>query len=122
WEIEPGFEVLYMDVDKEGSRENILNAAFANWKNSFVMNEKWISNYNFQFYVNESEIESTTATDDASSLRYTFTFNNIYFLNREKGKTLVYDLGASFNDADGSDYRYTRLDASINYIQPTTFL
>jgi TolA-binding protein len=120
WELDPGIEVLYMDVDQEGSRENILNAGFVNWKNSFVMNDKWISNYNFQLYMNESEIDAATSDDDASSMKYTFTYNNIYFVDRTKGKTLVYDAGLSFNDADGKNYTYQRLDFAVNYILPIT--
>ncbi len=120
WELDPGVEVLYMDVDEEGSRENILNAVFINWKNSFVMNENWISNYNFQLYVNDSEIDAASSDDDASSIRYTFTYNNIYFVDRSKGKTLISDVGLLFNDADGRNYKHTRLDLALNYIQPTT--
>ncbi|MCB0349077.1 MAG: outer membrane beta-barrel protein, partial [Bdellovibrionales bacterium] len=120
WELEPGIETLYMDVDQEGSRENILNAVFLNWKNSIVMSERLISNYNFQIYVNDSKIDASTSDDDASSIKYTFTYNNIYFIDREKGKILISDLGYLINDADGKNYAHTRFDLALNYIQPIT--
>ncbi len=120
WEVEPGVESLFMDVDQEGSRENILNAGFVNWKNSIVMSDKLISNYNFQLYYNDSKIDATTSDEDATGLKYTFTYNNIYFLNREKGKIIISDVGVSMNDADGKNYSYLRFDLAINYIQPIT--
>ncbi|OQW48420.1 MAG: hypothetical protein A4S09_04380 [Proteobacteria bacterium SG_bin7] len=113
WDLTPSVEVLYMDADADGTRENLLNSGVLSIANTLVLNPERISTITATMRQDESP---TTA--DSSAFKLILATTQMKFLNVKKDQIASGDLGYSINNARGNDYYYSRLDLKGTYIAP----
>ncbi len=124
FDITPAYEVLYMDSDSNGERELLLNSVVLNLNNTMVLSEARFSSISASLRADESQItpSGTTETEkqanNPSAFKLTLGTNQIKFLDKEKKSLMSGDLGYTINNAQGSNYYYTRFDLKGTYSAP----
>ncbi len=113
WDITPGAEILYMDADNDGTRENLLNSGVLGISNTLILNPERIS----VVTANLRQDESPT-TSDSSAFKISLGTTQMKFLNKERTTIFSGDAGYTINNAQGNDYYYTRLDLKGTYMTP----
>ncbi|HEX4925722.1 MAG TPA: hypothetical protein VFV50_16635 [Bdellovibrionales bacterium] len=130
-ELTPGYEILKLDVDQSGAsksmfaalgdKENYLNSITLDWVNTRIMTDDWYTSYNLKLRSDAvgNEAGSSAAGDnDPSAFQATFTWNNMWFMNKKKTTAWVTDLGLTQNSAKGKNLAYTKLSGSASYMMP----
>jgi hypothetical protein len=113
WDITPGAEILYMDSDADGTRENLMNSGTLTIANTLMLTPERIS----IITANLRQDDSPT-TPDSTAFKFALNTTQMKFLNKEKNKIASSDLGYSVNNSQGVDYYYSRLDLKATYMQP----
>ena len=118
YSVEPGYELLNLDVNTDGKRERILDSILLNSDMSLVMGPNWVSVYKFQYRNDDSKLTITDAADDASANRYILKTTQSIFLNKKKDKASLNTFGIQWNDADGQNNNWFRFDLGTSYVMP----
>jgi tetratricopeptide (TPR) repeat protein len=115
--LKPSYELIYMNADQVGERENITSSAVLKWDNSFVMKGSWISAYGLEVRSDTSYLNSAAA-ENQSATRITLSSDQSWYLDPKKTTTFVWGLGLALNDAKGANQRYTKITTSGSYSMP----
>jgi tetratricopeptide (TPR) repeat protein len=115
-DIKPGFETLYLgQEDNSGKPKKTLQGTYLEVAPTFVMSDRWLSTYSLT-YRKDKFVQATDQAENANKI--TFKFSNLLFVNKQKTKSVLMDLGYTNNSATGSDYNFKRYDFSALYILP----
>src|SRR5690606_11395854 len=69
--VTPGYETLFMDAQKTGSRDNILNSIYGSGDFTVIMRDNWFASYTFEVRNDSFDLASQTGDNDLSSMKYT---------------------------------------------------
>ncbi|MBX9767189.1 MAG: hypothetical protein K2X47_07960, partial [Bdellovibrionales bacterium] len=112
----PAYEKLWLDVDANGTPENYINSLLFDVNNSFVMNENWFFSPILKFR------RDTGVTDvNVNATRLSLNLNNIWFFNKKKSQGIMADAGYVINNAEGTLFKFNRIDLSAIYLAPFVF-
>jgi hypothetical protein len=107
-----------MDNNQDGTRESVLSSYLGNWDNTFVMSKQWIASYIFEARLDDSQLPSSTGDTDADAMRYTLRTRHINFLDEKRKKLLQSFAGVVYNDAEGKDRLYQRIELGSTFMKP----
>jgi tetratricopeptide (TPR) repeat protein len=110
-DIEPGYEMLYLDHEAKGTKESYLNSTFINFSNTLIMHDRWFSTLALKF-----RMESSPVDDNQNSTKIAIATNNVFFLDKKKKTGVMADLGYTSNAAKGDDFIYNRIDLGAKYL------
>lgn len=120
-DVTPGYELLFMDVENTGTRDQILASILLDVDNTFIMRDDWYSTYTVDLRLDDSSLEVSDEADDSSATKVTLSTSQMFFLNKPKSKILIGDFGATINSADGDNNKYLKLLLGTTYVHPLTF-
>lgn len=113
----PAYEIINMDINKDGTREVILNGIVANIDNTFVMSQKWFASYILEARQDDSQLTSGT-DDNADATKFTLKNKNINFLDKKKKKILMSHAAVALNNATGKNKNYTKIELGAKFLKP----
>lgn len=113
WDLTPGIEVLFLDADNDGTRENLMNSGVLGISNTLILNSERIS----VVTANLRQDESPTLSD-STAFKISINTTQMKFLNKERNTLVSGDVGYSINNSKGSDYYYSRIDLKGTYMTP----
>lgn len=116
-DIIPGYETIWMSAEENTNKE-IISSFILNTTNMFVINERLYSNYNLELRRDQNKLNSATGDDDSTAIKAKLINSNLHFLWEEKTKILTSEASLTFNQAQGKNVTYNRVDFSVGYIQP----
>lgn len=116
--VTPGYEMLYMDAENKGSRENILNSVYGNGDLTLVMRDNWFATYSFEIRKDNADIPSQTGDNDLSAMKYTLKTQHVHLLDQAKKQALILQAGLIYNDAEGKNKVYQRFEVGAIYAAP----
>lgn len=116
--VKPGYEMLYMALDANGSKNQLLSSPYIAFDNTFVLEENWFSNYVFQYRQDNSSIPYTTSGDNATATLYTLNTTQTIVLDKANQEALVLLGGITYNSAVGDNKTFERFGASAIYGRP----
>lgn len=122
WQVGPGYEILYMDADSSGTRENILNSTYANGKQSLVVRNDWISSHELEVRQDKSLLTDSVGVNDYSAMKYSAKITEIIFLNPARSEMIMPTMSYAANIAKGDNRYYRRFDIGTSYVQPSKYL
>jgi tetratricopeptide (TPR) repeat protein len=115
----PGYELLYMDPNKTGTKSQVLNSYILLLESTFVMSASYFATYNFEFRRDDSRLDSSIGDEDADANKYSLrTFHSV-FLDKSRKEALVGNLGYVKNAAKGMNAAFNRIEAGASYVRPT---
>lgn len=113
WDLIPGIEVLYMDADADGTRENLINSGTLSIGNTLVLSPDRMSTITAAMRQDESP-----TTPDSTAFRLTLGSTQLKFLNKERDRIATGDVSYMVNNARGNDYYFSRIDLKGSYTAP----
>ncbi|MCB0384444.1 MAG: tetratricopeptide repeat protein [Bdellovibrionales bacterium] len=116
--VEPGYEMLIMEADTAGKKENILNSIILNVDNTFIMNERWYAAYIFDIRQDDSLLADSIGDADADALKYSLSTNHTFFRDKTMRRAVLANLGLVLNSAKGDDKKYHRIEGGVTYMAP----
>lgn len=116
-DITPGFESITMSAEDNTAKE-IISSVLLNFTNLIVMNEKLYSNFNVELRRDQNEMQSVTGDNDSTAIKVKLVNSNLHFLGDSKSKFLTSEADITFNNAQGKNATYNRIDLAVGYIQP----
>lgn len=116
--IKPAYEIVHMDANDDGTRENILNSIILFADNTFVMRPTWFASYIVELRQDDSRTETTTAADNADAMKSTLKTTQTFIINKARKEIVSGTLGYTVNDAKGDAKYYSRIDLGTTYFRP----
>lgn len=117
--LSPGYEIIQMDTDGDGSRAAIINSTVLKNDHTFVMSNDWFSTYALEARNDKSLIDSSASPDDdLTATKVGLSTTQSYFMNSKKTEAWIGEFGASQNTAAGKNSTYTRIDLAATYMAP----
>lgn len=113
WDLTPGAEILYMDSDADGTRENLMNSGILTVANTLMLSGERISVTTAALRQDDSP-----TTPDSTAFKLAISTTQMKFLNKEKNKIASGDFGYTINNSQGVDYYFSRVDLKGTYMQP----
>lgn len=113
----PAYEAVQMNLDREGSRENIVNSGVLTLAQTLVATEKWFSNLNLEYRSDRSQVTSADDDNQSATKASVFTSQTV-FTDSKNSQAWTFDLGYANNNAQGVNQKYTRVDAALGYFMP----
>lgn len=117
--IKPGYELLYMDAENEGSPSQVMSSVLLGTENTLIMRDNWFSSYILDLRLDDSSLSSSVGDDNLDSTKITLKTNQSFFLDKSKKEILIPTVGYTLNSATGKNKTYNRIDAGVTYMQPT---
>jgi hypothetical protein len=117
FEVAPGVEEVMEAIEYDRTTP-IVQSYVLKLTDTMVNRETWFTVYSLELRRDNSLLDSSIGDEDASANKYSLFTSNIFMLGKEKSKALNLDLGYALNNADGSDYVYSRTDANVGYRIP----
>lgn len=115
--VAPSYEAVQMNLDRTGSRENIVNSGVFSLNQTLVPNDKWFSSLNLEYRSDQSQI-SATDDENQTATKATVMTSQTVFVDNKNSKAWTVDLGYALNNAKGVNQKYTRIDAAVGYFMP----
>jgi tetratricopeptide (TPR) repeat protein len=119
--LKPAYELVYMDLDEDGTRESILQSFVIGADNTFVMRNDWFSAYNFEFRQDDAMYPSSAGDDNADALKISLKTTQTFMLDKTNKRALIGNAGYLQNSAKGKEKYYDRIDIGVSYMQPTSW-
>ncbi len=116
--LAPALEAVQMNLDREGSRENIVNSAVFTVNQTLVIQPKWFSTLNLEYRSDQSQITVTSADENQTATKFSVLTSQTVFTDDKASKAWNLDLGFVNNMAAGVNQKYTRLDLGVGYFMP----
>ena len=114
-QVTPGFESIYMDVNTDDSRENILGSIFIDVTSTTSMRDNWVSVYQLKLRSDDSKIAVADPRQESSAVKAQVFTQQSLVLDKATAKSVNGRFGVTVNSADGEDNNYMRLDLSFGY-------
>ncbi len=108
-DLVPTFEKVLMSFDNN-TQKPILTSYIFKALSTFVMNENWFANYNFELRQDIADYTQSIGNDDQSAIKFKLSNSNLYFLNKEKSRIFQFDDAYTRNSAVGKNFVFDRLD------------
>lgn len=116
-DVIPGYESITMSADGNVSKE-IIHSYVLNITNLVVMHERLFSNFNMEVRRDQNEISSLTGDNDSTAVKVKLVYSNLHMIPEKKGSMYTSEADVTFNQAEGKNASYNRLDLSVGYIRP----
>ncbi|MCC7405894.1 MAG: tetratricopeptide repeat protein [Bdellovibrionales bacterium] len=116
--VEPGYELLLMEADTAGKKENILNSIILNLDNTIIMHERWYASYIFNVRQDDSLLADSIGDADADALKYSLSTKQTFFRDKSMRRAVIANFGLVLNAANGDDKKYQRLEGGVTYMTP----
>ncbi len=116
FDLSPSFEKIIMDLDGSGSA-TISDTFKLEMNNTLVVNRNWIAKGNYNMYFSDGNILGDEESADATGGGIELT--SIFILNKDLERYLIPSFGYRLNNAEGSNYAYTRMDLNVTYTSAT---
>lgn len=112
FDLAPSYEIINMDLDGTGT-ETITKSIKVDFNNTLVVNKNWIAKGDWFFSQNDSDIQgdATSADSVAAGLK----LSSIFVMNKDLERYLIPEFGYSINDAEGANFKFTRIDLGVTY-------
>lgn len=117
--LKPAYEMVYMDADVDGARENILNSMVIGADNTFVMRKNWFSTYTIEFRQDDSLTQDSVNENNADALKTSLKTAQTMILDNTGKRALVANAGYVLNNAQGANKYYDRYELGATVVQPT---
>lgn len=118
--LKPAFETVFMDLDGDSSRENILNSMILSADNTFVMHKNYVASYSLEVRSDDSLSASSTGPANADAMKYTLKTAQTFLLEGSK-EIIVANAGVIVNDSKGDNPYYRRYEIGVNYMRPAAW-
>lgn len=115
--VAPSFEAVQMNLDRAGSRENIVNSGVFAVNQTLVVNPKWFSSLNLEYRSDQSQID-TVAPENQTAKKTSISLSQTLFADEKNSKAWSFDLGYANNVAVGENQFYNRVDLGVGYFMP----
>ena len=113
-DLVPTFEKVLMSFDNN-TQKPILTSYIFKALSTFVMNEIWFANYNFELRQDIADYTQSIGNDDQSAIKFKLSNSNLYFLNKEKSTFQLFDQSGN-KSALTNTISFTRPTISTNEI------
>lgn len=117
--IKPLYEVVMMDINDDGTRENILNSAAIQADNTFVMKADWFAAYTVELRSDDSLLESSTGDENGDAIKVSLKTTQTFLLDTSAKRIFMANGGYVMNQAQGDNKFYNRYEIGATFIQPT---
>lgn len=112
--VKPGYEQLYLLDPKDKT----LVSTLVDVDNTFVMRGDWVAIYNVQIRQDKFDLSSSTGDNNFDAMKYTLKTTQVRYMDKTKKEALIGNLGFIYNNAEGKNKKYYRLDAGATYTRP----
>ncbi|MCB0419397.1 MAG: hypothetical protein KDD61_00250 [Bdellovibrionales bacterium] len=116
--LTPGYEMLYMDANDDGTAESLLNSILFNTDVTIVMDSDWFASYQLLVRSDDSLSADSTGDADADALKYTLKTKHTFLMDKAKKQAFIVGGGITVNAANGKDKKYQRYDVSFLFAKP----
>lgn len=116
--LTPGLESLMMRNTNETKRSFILNSYYLQVSPFIVQRENWYGNYNLEIRQDQSKLKEVDDVDDLNGTRYSFSTTQTYLYNKEKSRSILWDLGYSQFAAKGDNQKYNKINTALTFVSP----
>lgn len=119
----PGFEMLYMALEADQPKRDILNSPYIALDNTFVMRDNWFATYTLQFRHDVSNLHIgdpgyVTSNDNSTANQWYLKTSQTFLLNGSKKEALIANAGYMRNEAEGMNKTYDRFEVGATYLRP----
>ncbi len=115
FDLVPGYESLSMSSE-DNTNKVIFSSFLLKGLSTFVMNENWFANYNFELRQDNANLNSSVGDDNESAINIKITDANLFFLNKEKSKIFLADGSFTHNSAVGKNFIFERIDLGAGFM------
>lgn len=117
--LKPAYEIVYMDENSDGNREQVLGSLILAGDNTFVMKKDWFATYSAEVRQDDSKSASSTGDSNSDAMKITLRTTQTLLLDKAMKEALVGTLAYVNNNAVGKDKFYSRYDLGATYVRPT---
>ncbi len=116
WGVLPGYQTLNMSAEST-QRRKILESAVLGSDLYWAVSETYFSRVFVEYSSDKSYLTFTNAADDLSGKKMTFSTTQTLVTNQTLKKTWAGDLGYVANNANGSNYKFNKINLGLTYSQ-----
>lgn len=116
--IDPGYELLYMDANDDGTAESLLNSIMLTTGLTLIMEPTWFAKYELLVRSDDSLSSDSVGDADADALKYTLKTTQTFLLDKAKKEAFIVTGGLTINSANGKDKKYQRFDVGFTFAKP----
>lgn len=117
--VTPGYDIINLDVDGDGTRTAIVNSSYVKLDTSIFMSKDWMSAYNLESRSDKSLLTATSTDDEQTASKMTIGTSQTYFLDPKNTKSVTGDLTLTQNTAQGKNNTYTKTELGCTYGFPS---
>lgn len=119
--LKPSAEIVFMDVNQDGTREGILQSYIIGADNTFVMKPDYLATYSAEIRYDDSLTPDSVGDANSDALKYTLKTAHTFLLDKAAKEALVASAGLVMNAAKGKDKYYQRYELGATYVRPTSW-
>lgn len=112
--LTPGYEMVNMNADGVGAREQVTSSYFLKWDNNIFSSNDLNSSYSLE-YRQDTSLISSAAADNQTATKYTLGTTQIYYLDIKKTRNWEGDAFYALNQALGSNQSYNKISLAATY-------
>jgi tetratricopeptide (TPR) repeat protein len=119
--LKPGYELIYMDMNKDGTRELIMQSWVVGADNTFVMSGTWFSTYGVELRGEDALYMNSSGNNNADALKVALKTSQTFLLDSSAKRSVTASAGYLQSNALGDNKFYDRIDLGVSYTHPTTW-
>jgi hypothetical protein len=116
--INPGYESLFMAVNGDSTKRNILNSFVGEVSYLKANSKLWFSNYAFEYRMDDFSLSSSVGDNDLDANKFTLSTTQTALIGPRKKQALAGTFNVARNQAKGKDKVYNRFGAGVTYGAP----
>lgn len=116
--ITPGAESLMMRNTDETKRSFILNSYYLQISPFIVQKDNWFGSYTIEIRQDQSRLKNVDAVENLNGTRYSLSTTQTYLYNKEKSRSILWDLAYSEFSAKGDNQKYNKVNTALTFVSP----